>query len=58
MQIDLAEGRIWEPSRTKIEIVRSDDLVGSDGYFNEHKIVEIQPLNDELVAIKTISHGM
>lgn len=54
IKIDEENGRIWIPNRTRLEVVKATDLVGGDGYYNQHKIVEVAPINTDLVVIKTI----
>lgn len=54
IKIDTGNGHIWTPERTRLEVVNPADLVGSDGYYNDHKIVEVAPISPDLVVIKTI----
>jgi len=41
-------------SMTRLEVVHPIDLVGKNGYYNNHKIVEVAPISNDLVVIKTI----
>jgi hypothetical protein len=54
IKIDEETGRLWIPDRTRLEVVNATDLVGEDGYYKQHKIVEVAPINTDLVVIKTI----
>lgn len=54
IKIDTEKDNIWIPKRTRLEVVKATDLVGGDGYYNNHKIVEVAPINSDLVVIKTI----
>lgn len=54
IKIETGHGNIYTPERTRLEVVNPADLVGSDGYYNDHKIVEVAPISPDLVVIKTI----
>ena len=54
IKIDMEQGRIWSPARTCLEVVKATDLVNSEEYYNAHKIVEVAPISNDLVVIKTI----
>ena len=54
IKIDPGKDRNWVPERTRLEVVKATDLVGGKGYYNNHKIVEVAPINTDLVVIKTI----
>ena len=54
MKIDLKEGVRWSEDRVHIDVYRAKHLLNFSGYIDGHKIVEIEPLNEECVAVKTI----
>ena len=54
IKIDTEHGNIWTPERTRLEVVKATDLVDGKGYYDAHKIVEVAPINTDLVVIKTI----
>jgi hypothetical protein len=54
IKIDLEKGYIYRNSMTRLEVVHPIDLVGKNGYYNNHKIVEVAPISNDLVVIKTI----
>lgn len=54
MKIDLKEGVRWSEERVHIDVYRTKHLLNFSGYIDGHKIVEIEPLNEECVAVKTI----
>ena len=57
MKIDLKEGVRWSEDRTHIDVYRTKHLLNFSGYIDEHKIVEIEPLDKEHCAVKTIGWG-
>ncbi len=54
MKIDLEKGVRWCEDRVRIDVYRAKHLLNFSGYIDGHKIVEIEPLNEEYVAVKTI----
>ena len=57
MKIDLKEGVRWIEDRTHIDVYRTKHLLNFSGYIDGHKIVEIEPLDKEHCAVKTIGWG-
>ena len=55
IKIDPKQGHSYIPSMTRLEVVHPNDLVGGGGYYNNHKIVEVAPISNDLVVIKTIA---
>lgn len=54
MNIELEEGSKWKHDRVHIDVYRTDQLLNFRGYIEGHKIVEIEKLNEECCAVKTI----
>ena len=54
MVIQLAKDSRWAEERVHIDVYRTKHLLNFSGFIDGHKIVEIEPLDDEHCAVKTI----
>ena len=54
MFIQLKEGVRWKEDCVHIDVYRTKHLLNFSGYIDGHKIVEIERLDDEHCAVKTI----
>ncbi len=54
MKIELKQGVRWNEERTHIDVYRTKQLLNFSGYIDGHKIVEIEPLNEEYCAVKSV----
>ena len=57
MKIELSQGTRWDENRVHIDVYRTKHLLNFSGYIDGHKIVEIEPLDKEHCAVKTIGWG-
>ena len=57
MKINLKEGVVWRDECVHIDVYRTKHLLNFSGYIDGHKIVEIEPLNEECCAVKTLGWG-
>ena len=54
MFIQLKDGARWDEDRVHIDVYRTKHLLNFSGFIDGHKIVEIERLDDEHCAVKTI----
>ena len=52
MRVDLEEHKEWISRLQSLSVVRIQSLVGLEGYLGDKRIIEIERLNDEYVAVK------
>lgn len=57
MKIELEEGSHWRDDCVHIDVYRTKHLLNFNGCINGHKIIEIEKLNEECCAVKTIGWG-
>ena len=54
MVIQLAKDSRWREECVHIDVYRTKHLLNFSGFIDGHKIVEIERLDDEHCAVKTI----
>lgn len=52
MRVDLEEHKEWISRLQSLRVARIQSLVGLEGYLGDKRIIEIERLNDEYVAVK------
>lgn len=57
MKIELEKDSRWKEDCVHIDVYRTKHLLNFSGYIDGHKIVEIEQLNEECCAVKTIGWG-
>lgn len=52
MRVDLEEHKEWISRLQRLRVVHIKSLVELEGYLGDERIIEIERLNDEYVAVK------
>ena len=52
MKIESDKGYYYPCEKCRIEVYRIDHLAQLDGYIDGSKVIEIEPLNNQYVAVK------
>ena len=52
MKIETDKGYCYPSENCRIEVYRTDHLAQLNGYIDGSKVLEIEPLNNQYVAVK------
>ena len=54
MVIEAGKGFTWKEESSHIDVFRTEHLLQFNGFIDGHKIIEIERISDEYVAVKTV----